>query len=117
MTDLPTRCEAAGAGEQRALLEEAGRELYGVSSAFNWPRFTTMLDAEAYLSAAEMLVPEGWTDVRNYHRKMSDGSLHAYAEIGFDHLDMCLTAEGRAATPALALAAASLRAKGENNAD
>lgn len=54
---LTTRIEQAGEGEQRELLIEAALALADDS----WPvskaaRFYDMVDAEAYLSAAEMLL-------------------------------------------------------------
>ena len=74
--------------------------------------WSCFIDADAWLDAALTLVPEGWTDVRQHQSRMTDGSVRCYAAIEFDLSDMCLTAEGMAAaTPALALCAAALRAR------
>ena len=98
LTDLIARCESAGESEQRHMLELAWQELHNeFPSTVEWAnqpafRFARMLNAEAYLSAAKMLVPEGSGFV-----VMGNG-----AKVG-RHM-------GVASTPALALLAASLRA-------
>ena len=65
-------------------------------------KFERMLDAEAWTSAAEMLVPEGY--------RWAIGS-YGVAEIRHS-VDFRKYAGMTAATPALALAAASLKARG-----
>ena len=62
MTDLIQRIESAKE-PRRELFEEAGQLLHGPYrtdwSGRNFYRFTAMLDAQAWTSAAEMLVPDG----------------------------------------------------------
>ena len=71
MPDLTQRIESASAEEQRGLLEEAAIKLMGGSQASidpRWQRWDKLLDAEAYVDAALMLVPEGCSvtvDTRN----------------------------------------------------
>lgn len=116
--DLAARIEAAD-GPDRAqfcaayqLVFPPPAEPYG-EYADKMDGFCVLLDAGGWTSAAEMLVPEGWTDVRQHHHLMTDGTTRAYAEVEFVIADMTLTAEGSAPTPtpAQALAAACLRAR------
>ena len=72
-------------------------------------RFTAMLDCGAYLSAAEMLVPEGWTyDAR----QGPSGQPHTWElkTIG-EHDQRYRTVSGRSTTPALALLGAIREAR------
>lgn len=108
--DLITRLESAD-GPSRELFVEAARVVFGITSlaeedwkALNFPpadRFIKRLDAEAWTSAAEMLVPEGW-DWELYPR-----------EAALIHPDLPgADVFADASTPALALAAAALKARG-----
>lgn len=113
---LITRIESAGPDEQRELLEKVWQELHflGGDPEGEWDscrlcqRFHNMLDAEAYLSAAEMLVPEGWHE---WHvgRTWKTGEGQCYA---LDPVTMHQPVFVFAATPALALLAAILKAGG-----
>jgi len=137
MTALSDRVEAASADEQRAMLEAAFVAIHGDEppseyDGLAWkqnnpdfsPAWTTyiskrgqfqrLLDAEAYESAAMMLVPEEWS-VRV--GRFDDGTGYA----GLAKNDMHMGAEDpdewyweceNAATPTLALTAACLRARG-----
>lgn len=108
LSDLAARVEAAEAREQRALLLDTVFEI----AAGEWPtskaaRFCTLIDAEAYESAALMMVPEGWG--WSIHTSDFPGAFIAEVELeGREH-------GARATTPALALACAALRAKEANN--
>lgn len=112
MTDLIQRVEAAKE-PRRELFGEAFKVLHPTFDSLNWRqtpgleqlyyRFAAMLDAQAWTSAAEMLVPEGWgfnivmhTDKAASVRLFSDGPV---------------TDVIRAAHPSLALLAAVLRAE------
>lgn len=139
MTDLAERIEAAGVDEQRAMLEEAFSILFPapdsgqamahkngwgniiaphqsnganpISPAFlSWwkikQRFTTMLDAEAYESAAMMLVPEGWDWGCGGHDD-------PWGWVCPPDREYNESMKAHAATPALALAAAAIRAGGK----
>lgn len=114
---LIPRIEQATAEQVRELLEEAFEAVHGWTKRqypktsivrYNplWIRFRKMLDAEAWTSAAELLVPEGW------------GCFDVDAtapECGIDwrlHGPNREAVMGTDSTPALALAAACLRAKG-----
>jgi hypothetical protein len=115
---LAARCEAADGSEQRELLISAWEAIHGptmvaispkhVRAADGWTRFQRMLQVEAYESAAMTLVPEGvgkellTVRVERSFSGRSDALL----------LDSLTGAEAYsdAATPALALTAASLRA-------
>lgn len=112
---LIPRIEQATAEQVRELLEEAFNTLFPYPGAehylalevdwtWDWlyARFRKMLDAEAWTSAAEMLVPEGFVGM---------------AGLGIPEAVLWRSGQfsqvrGKAATPALALAAACLRAKG-----
>ena len=98
MTDLPSRIEAADESEQRELLLEAFDAIFPEGEADRLFRFVRMLNAEAYESAAMMLVPGGCPPIRLY---ITDKATAVF--IG--DIEAC------ALTPALALAAASLRAQ------
>lgn len=126
---LAERIEAAGVDEQLAMLEEAFEALFPAPDSgrspddgYGWAatvaknpafiawcnlkqRFTAMLDAEAYESAAMMLVPEGCS----WELMMSRTAIEAEAFI-WDMTDLGTGNRGIAATPALALAAAAIRA-------
>lgn len=109
---LAERCEAADASEQRELLWEAFLALQarpddhtpGVKEwSWLWNRFNLMTGAEAYESAAMMLVPEGYgVKVRRWVN--GRGAAGCYPSESADDWH-------NAATPALALCAAALRAR------
>lgn len=108
MTDITTlaeQCESATPDMQRDLLERAWQELYseypGSQIHTVSPRglaMGRMLNANAYVDAALMFVPEG-LDVKS--KKKTDSASWAYIDPY-----MCY-----ASTPALAILAASLRAR------
>ena len=99
LLELATRAEQAGPNDQRHILELAWQEVYGhfPGSHESLPErtllFARRLNAEAYLDAALMLVPEGCG-----FAIMGNG-----AKVG-RHI-------GASSTPALALTAATLRAR------
>lgn len=116
MTDLATKIEAAQPGQERELL----LELLGViqpktprhhdDTHWEWwefdARFRKMLDAEAWLSAVEMLVPEGWQEWQVGRQPWKGCNGLAYVLDRGSMRDPLLV---HAATPALALAAAIAR--------
>lgn len=128
-SELIARLEAATADQQRELLIEAfeafhpypGPRHYLVTEIdWSWDRmrdrFMRMLDAEAYESAALTLVPEGYAvEVSLWPKQTS------HCEIIGTHLrndEYWHTGKdgkwrSQAATPALAIVIAALRAKGE----
>ncbi|MFZ5744442.1 MAG: hypothetical protein ACOY7T_08190 [Pseudomonadota bacterium] len=116
MTDLITRIEAAKEPRQE-LFEEAfqalGNELFlwerdyqhpNTTAFLKWRRFDMMLDAQAWTSAAEMLLEPGIEyELRvNGFYSHEPSACHAWLNNG---------SEGRAAHPSLALLAAILRAE------
>lgn len=113
---LIARLESA-VGPDRELFVEAARVVFGITSlaeddwkALNFPpadRFIKRLDAEAWTSAAEMLVPEGWhVSVNTTVGALLQGSAAVRDRDGGPSF------ASAAATPALALAAAALKARG-----
>jgi len=118
---LALACEAAGPEEQPDLLTQAFAALdpspntHETYEQFKWAarshNFDAMLAARAFLSAAELLVPEGWPSL--YIATNDAGRCHA--EIACDDAQMIAEdmdegyCDGTAATPALALTAACLR--------
>lgn len=105
---LAERIEAAGVEQQRAMLEEAYHALLPYNSPLydhqHRARFIGLLDAEAYESAAMMLLPEGASWVIASH--MMAANVFGYRN-GSEYFD---ATSRYAATPALALAAAAIRA-------
>lgn len=120
-TDLITRIEQAGEEEQHPLLDFAWRKLRGdeyTRTGINlFYRFRDMLDAHAYLSAAEMLVPDHddrWLEIkgpRKYLNIPTPSPNYWSALLATFSNERHVTGWG--ATPALALAAACLKAHGE----
>lgn len=104
LIDLAARVEAAEASEQRAMLYEAFHALR-LPGEYH---FDKMLDAEAYESAAMTLVPER----RNTELRIPLG---ARAEAYIWEPGQIPPHIGHAATPALALVAAALRARASIN--
>jgi hypothetical protein len=129
------RAEKAEASEQREVLEQAFEAIHGPIATGGdydlWSAFAKKLWAEAYESAAMMLVPEGW--IVNLHRGFDDdGEYWATVELidsfsverGCDPDDRRAVKSSRGAAEAshdptaLALVAASLRAHAHmENAD
>ncbi|AJA07485.1 hypothetical protein SKP52_02775 [Sphingopyxis fribergensis] len=70
-----------------------------------WHRFGDLIDAVAYTDAAITVIPDGWT-LFHLGGPFNDSPCHATVG-GGNPVGLC---EGTAATPALALCAASLRA-------
>lgn len=111
---LAARCEAAPAEEQRELLIEAWdavnrRDPNRPGQFAAWLAFERMLDAQAWESAALMLVPEGleWSA----ERRLSKGMRPAYASIwSMGARDVDIHHNGTGRTPALAILAAALKA-------
>lgn len=104
LMDLAERCEKAKADEQKAALEDVLQALHLYSTVFR------LLDNHAYLDAAMSLVPEGWAWAV-YGGAREEIVATAYCVPNGGRLpwpdwvtDIC------AATPALALCAAALRA-------
>ncbi len=123
LTDLAARAEAAGPEMQRELLVEAWLALNpehpseGVSRArAEWyvrqARFIKMLDAEAYESAALMLMPEGWNFIL-----ASTFDNGAICDVRKEPLgaDGTWPGHARASCASLALLAAICRAHGERD--
>ena len=106
--DLITRIESAGPDKQRVLLWEAFRRLDREAPPARYSRFKALHDAEAYLDAALMLFPgsaTGWTLASDC------GAAPMHQAIIFRDGDGAI-GTGDASTPALALLAAILKAKG-----
>lgn len=100
MTNLSTRAEQAKPDETRGLLELL---MLSIPDTMRWgePRrklWNARLDCEAYLDAAMMLMPEGWSYTIMRH----------WAEVRHP-IHRAMDCVGRAATPALALIAAIAR--------
>lgn len=122
MSDLATRIEQAQPGQEREVLGELfvairGRPPFvtrlkdgdlGADDPLYW-RFTRMLDAEAWLSAVEMLVPEGWQEWQVGRQSWKGCNGLAYVLARGSMRNPLLV---HAATPALALAAAIARSIG-----
>lgn len=124
---LSQRIQTASADETRALLEEAFEVIHGKSP--DWLRwygdveqkhearsFDAKLNAEAYVDAALMLVPEGMAWTIGYGQILPDQLLYAavigrnakWAGYGANY-DAVARSEGK--TPAIAIASAALKAK------
>lgn len=117
-SDLIARIEAGTADQQRELLIEAGRLVFDDRQGRNddgrkWSAFCAMLDAEAYESAALMLVPEGlvWCVLTDFGLP---GRARLWGSVLPGQADSGWTADG--ATPALAICAAALSAKETDHA-
>ena len=102
--DLAAWAERAKPDEQRAVLDAAWRMLrgdeYTRTGVNKYYDFTAMLDAEAWESAALMLVPEGYSHWNVGGRYQDYG---AQVVVGIQEYF------GQASTPALALIAAIAR--------
>lgn len=119
LTKLAERVEGGTPDEQASLLEEGAVALRGHSQSRTdpwWGRWDALMSVDAFESAAMTLVPEGWTFWSIQLKRIGTGHEGARAEVsrlsGGDE-DYCIS---RAATPALALAAAALRAKDQADA-
>lgn len=120
---LADKCEVADASEQRELLEAAWRKLRGdefVTSGVNYfYRFQAMLDAEAYESAALMLLPDMTGKEWSLDYALRDERFGPYqarfnqwaAKDDPEEMSPQWIANGY--TPALAITAAALRARAE----
>lgn len=109
MTDLSDRIEAAGPEQQRDLLEDLFETLHPPHRDLDEKRrrFRAMLDAEAYLDAALMLVPKGWHVI--YSGPLEHGDPPGRAGV---YQAGTLPILYHAQSVALALAAAIARSKG-----
>jgi hypothetical protein len=121
--ELAERIESATAEEHYALLSEAHYLIAGgtslsmsLTSYRDWLHinaFGKLLDVGAFLDAAMSLVPEGW------FWRVGHSTLYAgWASTNRLHPDHCNREDetfAKAATPALALCAAALRARGEGS--
>lgn len=110
LLELAERVEKATAGQQRELIADAWDLLGQVvrPTGEDAGRFGLMLDAEAYESAALMLVPEG------FYLKLSVRGRSFKSSAAYTHPDLMewgVWYREEAATPALSIAVAALRAK------
>ena len=113
---LISRVEQGSPDQQRELLWDAFSTIWPQVASGAWDAidawyarqdaFDAMLDAEAYLSAAETLVPEGWGWGAGNCSEKDD----SWASVTSPHGD-CLDYDAYASTPALALLAAILWAR------
>jgi hypothetical protein len=124
LIDLAAECEAAPARDEHDLLFQAYVLVFGGPECIpidhwpgykspRWDRFHAMLKAGAYESAAFSLVPEGWSVQvgRGWRCDIKEGK--AWASVmdrQYGPPDISADSEN-AATPALALCAAALRAR------
>lgn len=125
LTDLIARVEAGTAEQQRELLEAAFNatrgpkpEIWSVPYEVHTPeysawverkwKFGAMLEAEAYLDAALMLLPEGWMVT---HLSELGGAGGCVCALGNPGTGASVTADAGERTLALALTAAILRAR------
>lgn len=122
MTSLATRIEAAQPGQEDDMLEELWDACQHAWGGYKVrARFRRMLDAEAWLSAVEMLVPEGCLHMARTVWENAAKPLQA-KPAGYASIDSYFADENGlmwkenflaiAATPALALAAAIARSIG-----
>lgn len=115
--NLADRIEAATADQQRELLVEAARLIWGWDFCppaedpdewvCRWNRFHRKIEAEAPLDAAMLLLPKGWDWFKPDN---DDGKLVIRLERYRKNWRF-----GTGATEALALAAAAIRAKGTDD--
>jgi len=109
LTALSDRVEAASASGQRATLKEAYHAIFPHNSPQHdhqhRARFIGFLDAGGYLDAAMTLRPEGWFTFCAGEDRHSHSWSWELRHAGHK-------AHARAATPALALTVACLRARG-----
>jgi len=118
MTALSDRVEAASVDEQRAMLKEAYHAIFPHNSPQHdhqhRARFIGLLDAEAYLDAAMMLVPEGsWFLIKNVMGPQPmTRDLFVADVLVAGGKDRPIQLTRPFATPTLALTAACLRARG-----
>jgi hypothetical protein len=109
LEELAAKCEQATVEQQSWILKDAGNAIFGHGSdAEQMRRFFRHIRNGAFLDAAMTLMdPEAWF----YVERIPCGEGYS-SSVGSDHVS-------RAATPALALCAAALRAlaklKGEGN--
>lgn len=116
MTDLIQRIEAAKE-PSKGYFTEAAKALWGWEGApeevdpdfwvARWVHFNKVLDAQAWTSAAEMLVPEGWG--YSLHNPSVPDPDNAPSARTWG--SQCGTFQAYAAHPSLALLAAILRAE------
>lgn len=126
MTDLIARIEAAQPSEARELFEEAATALWGecIHHTEYW-QFVQKLDAEAYLDAAAMFVPEGWRpysadmSVKGWTRLLIEGPKTRWSTD--DAGEKCAGddwyAQGTATTPYYALLSAAMKARQTDERD
>jgi hypothetical protein len=125
LLQLAERVERAEAAEQRAMLEEAWLAIHhegyppedASDTCRKCDRFDKLLEAEAYESAALMLVPEGWVvGSLEWWSMRHDAGVTLLetgpTDDGFQGYSAAVHGDARAkaVTPALALCAASLKA-------
>lgn len=106
--DLIARVEAAE-GPSFSLFAEAFEAMHGGRSALGrkWSEFCALIEAEAWLDAAMTLVPVG------FHASINIGRVNIVVLTGEsdDPMSAPPDYEATAATPALALCAAALKAR------
>lgn len=106
LLDLAERCEKATEEQQRALLLEAFDAVFLDDPEARFLRFRRLVDAGAYLDAAMTLVPDGYDWIIG---RTNDG-LTIPAEVGGRGDEYMRFGN----TPALALCAAALRARSQD---
>lgn len=108
LIELAKRCEKAGPDEQRELLLRAWVAVVPPLDSPYGP-FLNMVEVGAFESAALMLVPDDWTAWELHSHSARTRFSADLLRLGCDGGEHW--ARGRASTPALAIAAASLRAR------
>ena len=120
--DLIARIEAAQPSEARELFEEAWlafhHDGYAPENAEDTCclciRFAALLDAEAYLDAAAMFVPEGWLVA---HLSELGGAGGCCCALGNPGTGQDVTADAGERTMAFALLAAAMKARQTDERD
>ena len=109
LPEIATACESAGQERQKELLARAFKAMRPFPEPVpSIAKFGILLDADAYLDAAMMLLPEGYYPVIDFVlRRAWIRDAH-----GFDMHNGC--AYGHASTSALSLLAAICRALGSD---
>lgn len=107
LLELAAACEAATGPDEYELIRDSWVAIHGDEA--NWHPFIDILGAGGGLSAAMTLVPEGW-HLALYSPGQMGGHLW-YATLDPPKFDHDHETQSDAATPALALCAAALKAR------
>lgn len=115
MTDLIARIEATQPSDAR---EEAWNDV-AQAAGFRWAsdnarRFGILIDAEAYLDAAAMFVPEGWLVA---HLSELGGAGGCCCTLGNPGTGQDVTADAGERTMAFALLSAAMKARQTDERD